>query len=80
VVPPGGATISLTAQGGPVTWSSTVSNGLGSVHLSPSRGTIAAGAGVTVTVTSSGAGSGQQVTINPGGTVFTVLLALARRA
>jgi hypothetical protein len=80
VVPPGGATISLTAQGGPVTWSSTVSLGLGSVHLSPSGGTIAAGAGVTVTVTSSGASSGQQVTINPGGTVFTVLLSLARRA
>jgi hypothetical protein len=41
---------------------------------------IATGASVTVTVAPGSAASGQQVTINPGGTVFTVLLALARRA
>jgi RNA polymerase sigma factor (sigma-70 family) len=76
-VPPGGATISLTAQGGPVTWSSTVSSGLGTVHLSPSEGTISAGATVTVTVTASGLASGRKVTINPDGTVFTIFVELA---
>jgi RNA polymerase sigma factor (sigma-70 family) len=76
-VPPGGTTISLTAHGGPVTWSSTVSSGLGTVHLSPSGGTINAGATVTVTVTASGLASGRKVTINPDGTVFTIFVELA---
>ena len=76
LVPPGDTTISLTAQGGPVTWSSTVSSGLGTVHLSPAGGTIKAGATVTVTVSASGTASGQQVTINPGGTVFTIFVTL----
>ena len=75
-VPPGGTTISLTAQGGPVTWSSAVSSGLGTVQLSPSGGTIAAGATATVTVTASGSAAGRQVTINPGGTAFTIFIAL----
>jgi RNA polymerase sigma factor (sigma-70 family) len=75
-VPPGGTTISLTAQGGPVTWSSTVSSGSGTVQLSPSGGTITAGATVTVTVTTSGSATGRTVTINPGGTAFTIFLAL----
>jgi RNA polymerase sigma factor (sigma-70 family) len=76
-VPPGGTTISLTAQGGPVTWSSTVSSGLGTVHLSPTRGTISKGATITVTITASSTASGQQVTINPGGTIFTIFVTLA---
>jgi RNA polymerase sigma factor (sigma-70 family) len=75
-VPPGGTTISLTAQGGPVTWSSTVSSGSGTVQLSPSGGTINAGATATVTVTASGSAAGRQVTINPGGTAFTIFIAL----
>jgi RNA polymerase sigma factor (sigma-70 family) len=75
-VPPGGTTISLTAHGGPVTWSSSVSSGLGTVQLSPSSGTINAGATVTVTVTASGTASGQKVTINPDGTVFTIFVEL----
>ena len=75
-VPPGGTTITLTAHGGPVTWSSSVSSGLGTVHLSPSSGTITGGATVTVTVTASGMSSGQRVTINPGGTVFTIFVSL----
>ena len=76
-VPPGDTTISLTAHGGPVTWSSTLSSGLGTVHLSPSGGTIKMGATVTVTVTASSLASGRKVTINPDGTVFTLLVALA---
>jgi RNA polymerase sigma factor (sigma-70 family) len=75
-VPPGGTTISLTAQGGPVTWSSTMSSGSGTVQLSPSGGTIDAGGIATVTVTASGSAAGRQVTINPGGTVFTIFIAL----
>ena len=75
-VPPGGTTISLTAQGGPVTWSSTVSSGSGTVRLSPSGGTINAGATATVTVTASASAGGRQVTINPGGTAFTIFIAL----
>jgi RNA polymerase sigma factor (sigma-70 family) len=75
-VPPGGTTISLTAQGGPVTWSSTVSSGSGTVQLSPSGGTINAGGTATVTVTASGSAAGRQVTINPGGTAFTIFIAL----
>jgi hypothetical protein len=54
-----------------------VSRGLGTVHLRPSGETISAGVTVTVTVTVSGSASGQQVTINPGGTVFTIFVALA---
>jgi RNA polymerase sigma factor (sigma-70 family) len=75
-VPPGDTTISLTAQGGPVTWSSAVSGGLGTVQLSPAGGTINAGATVTVTVAASSSAGGRQVTINPGGTVFTIFIAL----
>jgi RNA polymerase sigma factor (sigma-70 family) len=75
-VPPGGTTISLTAQGAPVTWSSTVSSGSGTVQLSPSDRKIKAGATATVTVTASGSAAGRQVTINPGGTVFTIFIAL----
>jgi RNA polymerase sigma factor (sigma-70 family) len=75
-VPPGGTTISLTAEGGPVTWSGTVSSGSGTVQLSPAGGTINAGATATVTVTASGSAAGRQVTINPGGTVFTIFIAL----
>jgi hypothetical protein len=59
-----------------VTWSSTVSGGLGTVQLSPSSGTIKAGATVSVTVSASGAASGRQVTINPGSTVFTIFIGL----
>jgi RNA polymerase sigma factor (sigma-70 family) len=75
-VPPGGTTISLTAHGGPVTWSSTVSSGSGTVQLSPSGGTINASGIATVTVTASGSAAGRQVTINPGGSVFTIFIAL----
>jgi RNA polymerase sigma factor (sigma-70 family) len=78
-VPPGGTTISLIAQGGPVTWSSTVSSGSGTVQLSPSSGTINAGATATVTVTASGSAAGRQVTINPGRTAFTIFIALLAR-
>jgi RNA polymerase sigma factor (sigma-70 family) len=76
LVPSGDTTISLTAQGGPVTWSSSVSSGLGTVHLSPAGGTVNAGATVTVTVSASASASGQRVTINPGETVFTIFVTL----
>ena len=73
-IPPDGATITLTAQGGPVTWSTAVSHGFGYVGVSPSSGTLAQGASVTITITASPSASGQQLTIEPGGTVFTILV------
>ena len=59
-----------------MTWSSTVSGGSGTARLSPAGGTINAGATATVTVTASGSAVGRQVTINPGGTVLTIFIAL----
>ena len=53
---------------------------VGTVQLSPAGGTINAGATVTVTVTASGSASGRQVTINPGGTVFTIFVTLGKQA
>ena len=73
-VPPWGATIFLGAQGGPVTWSATVSQGNGSVTVSPSGGTLAEGGRGTVTITASQSADGQQVTLYPGGTVYTIMV------
>jgi RNA polymerase sigma factor (sigma-70 family) len=73
-IPQGGATIWLSAQGGPVTWSITVSGGPGDVSVSPSSGTLAEGRSVPVTITASHWASGDQVTVSPGGTVFTIVV------
>jgi len=72
LVPPWGTTIFLGARGGPVTWSATVSPGSGSVTVSPSGGTIAAGGRGTVTITASQSAGGRQVTLYPGGIVYTI--------
>jgi DNA-directed RNA polymerase specialized sigma24 family protein len=74
LVPPDGTTIYLTARGGPVTWSITVSGGPGDVGVSASSGTLADGAGVAVTITASDSASGEQVTVSPGGAVFTIVV------
>jgi hypothetical protein len=73
-IPQDGATIWLSAQGGPVTWSITVSGGPGDVSVSPSSGTLAEGRSVPVTITASHWASGDQVTVSPGGTVFTIVV------
>jgi RNA polymerase sigma factor (sigma-70 family) len=71
----GGASITLTAQGGPVNWSIAVSgNRSQHVHVDPSSGTLAAGASVPVTVTVDHAATGGSLTVSPGGTVFTIVI------
>ena len=74
-VPSGdGATITLVAQGGPVSWSIGVSGGFGFVGVQPSSGTLAEGQEVTVLITASHGASGRQVTVSPSGTVFTLVV------
>ena len=70
-----GASLTLTASGGPVTWSITESSSLiGKVHVSPSSGTLAAGQSVTVTLSVSGLASvDSQLVVNPGGIAVTVV-------
>ena len=54
-----GRTITLTASGGPVTWSVTESPGLvGELTVSPSRGQLLAGRSTTVSLSASGAATG----------------------
>ncbi len=73
-VVPGGVTITLTARGGPVDWSTTVSSGTGHVGVNPSSGTLQAGASVAVMVKCSHSAGGRQLMIDPGGTVFTIVI------
>ena len=50
-----GGSLTLTASGGPVSWSiSEPASLLGKLTVSPASGTLAAGASVTVTITVSG--------------------------
>jgi RNA polymerase sigma factor (sigma-70 family) len=74
----GSATVTLTASDGPVSWSiSPAASLLGSVTVSPSSGTLAAGASVTVTVTATTLLSlASTLTVEPGGQVVTVVLGL----
>jgi RNA polymerase sigma factor (sigma-70 family) len=72
-------TITLTAEGGPVTgYSVTVgSAAVGKLTVSPSSGSLASGKSVTITVTASSLLTlDAQITINPGGHTVTVVLAL----
>jgi hypothetical protein len=71
-IPPGGATISLTAQDGAVRWWIVVSQGSCGMSVSPSSGTLRKGGTVTVTITAGRPASGEQVTVEPSGTVFTI--------
>lgn len=54
-------------------WTLTVSGGAGTVDVSPSGGSLAPGKSVTVDVTASGLATGQTITMEPGGTTWTVL-------
>jgi hypothetical protein len=68
----------LTANGGPVTWSiSAPSQLLADVSLSQSSGTLEAGQSVRITVTVAGlAAIDEPLTISPGGQTVTVDVAL----
>jgi hypothetical protein len=72
------ASFTLTANGGPVSWSISVPSGLlGSVAVSQQSGTLEAGQSVRITVTGTGIASvGSQLTISPGGQTVTVDVSL----
>ena len=70
----------LTAKGGPVgAYSITAGSALaGHISVSPSSGSLAAGASVTVTVTSTSlVALAGQLTVNPGGLTITVVLSIS---
>jgi RNA polymerase sigma factor (sigma-70 family) len=83
-----GASLTLTASGGPVSWSVTESSGLiGQLSVTPSSGRLLAGQSTTVSVnvtggllglavprTGGGVCVGCQLTINPGGIVVSVVI------
>ena len=83
-----GASLTLTASGGPVSWSVTESSGLiGQLSVTPSSGRLLAGQSTTVSVNVTGSllglavprtGGGVcvdcQLTINPGGIVVSVVI------
>jgi RNA polymerase sigma factor (sigma-70 family) len=74
----GHGTLTLTASGGPVSWSiSEPSSLLGSLTVSPSAGTLAAGDSVTVQISVTGLASlATTLTVNPGGQTVAVVLGL----
>jgi RNA polymerase sigma factor (sigma-70 family) len=76
LTPPGTGTITLTASGGPVTWSVSEPPGLEKkVAVTPMSGTLAAGQTVTLSVTADGPGQPHvHLTFTPGGAVVTVVV------
>jgi RNA polymerase sigma factor (sigma-70 family) len=70
-----GASLTLTASGGPVSWSiAEPTSLLGSITVSPSSGTLTAGSSVTVTIASTSlAAVDSQLTVEPGDHVVTVV-------
>jgi hypothetical protein len=73
-----GGSLTLTASGGPVSWSiAEPASLLGELTVSSASGTLSAGGSVTVTITVTGLASlDSQITVEPGGHVVTVLLGL----
>jgi RNA polymerase sigma factor (sigma-70 family) len=72
-VPSGGsATITLTAAGGPVAWSASLTGGKGQVLVSPSSGYLSDGQSATVTVSGTPPVAGAQLTISPASVTFQV--------
>jgi RNA polymerase sigma factor (sigma-70 family) len=71
-----GASLSLTASNGPVTWSISPSSALvGGLTISPSSGTLASGQTTTITVAPSGRLTvGGTLTVDPGGITITVVV------
>jgi hypothetical protein len=68
----GSATITLTAVGGPVSWSIAVSGqGKGTFSLSPSSGSLNAGQTATVTIIATPP-DGETLTVSPGGVTFAI--------
>jgi RNA polymerase sigma factor (sigma-70 family) len=78
VVAPFASTITLTAHGGPVTWSVSVpSAAAGQLSVSPSSGTLSAGQSVTISVSARNANSFRTtLTFSPGGHQVAVAVGL----
>jgi RNA polymerase sigma factor (sigma-70 family) len=75
VIPPGGLSITLTAQGGPVDWSIAVSGDRQHhVRVDPSSGTLADGASVRVTIKVDHTAVGETLTISPGDTAIAIVI------
>ena len=74
----GGSTLTIEAEGGPVSWSiSEPVSLIGGLNVSPTAGTLQAGQQATVTITVNGLAEVDSVlTVNPGGHSVTVLLGL----
>ncbi len=74
----GASDVTLTAVGGPVSWSiSEQSSLIGSLNVAPRSGTLQAGQSATVAITVNGLASVDTVlTVNPGGESITVILGL----
>ena len=74
VNPGRGATITLTAVGGPVSWTAADTSGgtNGELTISPASGDLAAGRSVTVTIRTTGQAHGLVVTVTPGNTTFVI--------
>ena len=73
------AKFTLTARGGPVSYSITPGASLaGRMTVTPSSGSLASGATVTITVTSTSLiALDGQLTVNPGGQTITVVLSVS---
>ncbi|HEX5303334.1 MAG TPA: sigma-70 family RNA polymerase sigma factor [Streptosporangiaceae bacterium] len=78
ITSPGSGTITLTASGGPVSWSVSVPAGTtkkDGVAVTPTSGTLEAGATVVVTVTVDGPGKlTVHLTFSPGGEIVRVVV------
>jgi RNA polymerase sigma factor (sigma-70 family) len=73
-----GGTLTLTASGGPVSWSvSEPASLLGQLTVSPASGTLSAGGSATVTLSVTGLASvASELTVEPGGQAVSVVLGL----
>jgi RNA polymerase sigma factor (sigma-70 family) len=72
-----GSTFTITASGGPVSWTiAEPSSLLGKVALSQSSGTLAAGQSVTVYISTSLASLDSHITVSPGGEQVAVIVGL----
>jgi hypothetical protein len=70
-----GSSMTITATGGPVTWSiSEPSSLIGAVRLSQTSGTLAAGQSVTVEITTTLASIDSQISVSPGDEQVAVIL------
>jgi RNA polymerase sigma factor (sigma-70 family) len=76
--PPVSGSLTLTAGGGPVSWSISVPTSLlGELTVSPASGTLSPGGSATVTITVTGLASlDSSLTVQPGAQVVTVVLGL----